>query len=104
VRRRLESEFSIAHPLVIKSLVGDTYTLTDWGTTPDLHTALQWKYPEELGGGDGDKCAFELRSLSDIAVISPEYGGKSRQRLLSGDLGCDDLVLTFNVIPLIPHG
>jgi hypothetical protein len=59
------------------------------------------KYPNELarglGGGDGGKRSFELRSLSDNTVISPEYGCPSRQELLSGDLGCDDLVLTFNV-------
>jgi hypothetical protein len=97
-RRQLESAFSAAHPLVIKSLAGDTYTLTNWGTTRNLHAALLRTYPAELGG-DGRR-SFKLRCSTDNTVISPEYGGPGRALLLSGDIGCDDLVLTFNVNPL----
>ena len=32
-----------------------------------------------------------------LVEISPEYGGAGRQQLLFGEVGCDQLVLTFNV-------
>ena len=101
-RRRLAHEFSQANPLVVKTLGGDAYTLTDWGTVRNLHAALAKRYPAELGGGGGPR-SFELRALSDNAVISPEYGGPGRQRLLSGEVGCDQLVLTF-IVAATPSG
>jgi hypothetical protein len=95
-RRKLAREFAQANPLTINTLAGDAYTLANWGTIRNLHTALTKRYPTELGdGGGGGARSFELRALSDNTVISPEYGGPGRQRLLSGEVGCDDLVLTF---------
>ena len=101
-RRNVASEFAKAHPLTIRSLAGDAFTLSNWGTTRNLHTALAKKFPSELGddggGCGGPRPSFELRAVSDNTVISPEYGGPGRQRLLSGAVGCDELVLTFTTI------
>jgi hypothetical protein len=93
---KVESDFSKSHPLVIKTLAGDTFTLADWGTTRNLHTALCEMYPSQLG--DGGRHSFELRAVSDNTVISPELGGRGRQRLISREVGCDELVLAFTAM------
>ena len=100
---RLARAFGRANPLIIRTLAGDAYTLADWGTTRNLHTALAKLYPTELGGGGGGGAqSLQLHGVAADATgtlveISPEYGGPGRQQLLAGEFGCDQLVLTFNV-------
>jgi WD40 repeat protein len=102
-QRNLDREFAQANPLIIKTVAGDTYTLTNWGIVENLHTALVKQHPELGGGGDGDGAhSFELRSQSDNTVIRPEHGDSSRQQLFSGEVGCDELVLTFTM-PVEPR-
>jgi hypothetical protein len=95
--RQKEIVFARSHPLAIKTLAGDTFTLADWGKTENLHKALIERYPAELG--ECDPHALELRAISDCTWIDPTYGGPGRQRLLSGEVGCNELVLTFAPAP-----
>jgi hypothetical protein len=63
----------------------------------NLHAALLDLYPAELGGGSGGPRSFQLRAASDNWVISPDHG-PGRQRLLSGDVGFDQLLLVFTML------
>lgn len=47
-RRRAERMFGREHPIVVSTLAGNSYTLTDWGHCKDLKLALQ-KIAPELG-------------------------------------------------------
>jgi hypothetical protein len=96
-RRREERAFGRQNPLEVTTLAGDRYTLLDWGTVRNLHTALATLYPELGGPG-----TFALRTTGDSVVVGPDYGSPGRRLLLAGKVGCDQLVLTFGSAGITP--
>eukprot|EP00729_Bicosta_minor_P015415 gene15415-12619_t len=47
--QEFEQAYSAAHPLTIKTLAGETYTLAGWGSCKDLKAALCKVVGEQLG-------------------------------------------------------
>ena len=59
-RHAFEQAYSAAHPLTVKTLAGETYTLEGWGSCKDLKAALCQVAGEQLG----QPSSFEL--LADL--------------------------------------
>jgi hypothetical protein len=88
LRRRLESEFGAAHPIVVKTLAGDAYTLEDWGLCKDLKAAVCKLAPKTLG----KPATFELLgNLGNHGVggedgetvqIDGKYGSDDRRKMM----------------------
>ena len=71
LRRQIESEFGAAHPIVVKTLAGDAYTLEDWGLCKDLKAAVCELAPASLGEPP----------LSSSATLATAARGAGRCRL-----------------------
>ena len=100
LQRKFESEFGAAHPIVVKTLAGEAYTLEDWGLCKDLKAAVCELAPASLG----DATTFELlgnlgnRSEGVGAVqIDGKYGSDDRHRMLVKGCGFNfELALVYS--------
>ena len=90
-KRRFELKIGLLHPIVVKTLAGDVYTLEGWGRCPDLKAALHKLAP----GSIGVPATFELLGpLADyrgddgnLAEIDPAYGSDDRTQMMASRLG-----------------
>ena len=77
-----EQAYSAAHPLTIKTLAGETYTLEGWGSCKDLKAALCKAVGKQLG----KPSSFEL--LASLGARGAT--GSSSQVQIDGKYGSDD--------------
>ena len=94
LQQKFESEFGAAHPIVVKTLAGDTYTLEDWGLCKDLKAAVSELAPETLGEPDTFELLGNLGDRNEeggdeggAAQIDGKYGSYDRQRMLVKSCG-----------------
>ena len=88
-KRRTYRAFGRAHSIIISTLAGDTYTLTDWGLCKDLKVALCKLAPADAIGkpatfqllGDLDVASSDSHS-SNQKMINTKYGSDDRERMM----------------------
>eukprot|EP00729_Bicosta_minor_P000910 gene910-13524_t len=95
-RHAFEQAYSAAHPLTVKTLAGETYTLEGWGSCKDLKAALCQVAGEQLG----QPSSFELLAdlgppRVDAAALTAgatggDASGSSSQVQIDGKYGSDD--------------
>ena len=85
-KRQTHRELGRAHPIIIRTLAGNTYTLTDWGLCKDLKVALC-----NLASTDviGIPATFELLGDLDTASGS-NSNSNSNQKMVDTKYGSDD--------------
>ena len=83
-KRRTYRAFGCAHSIIISTLAGDTYTLTDWGLCKDLKVALCKLVPADAIGKPD---TFQL--LGDLNVASGNHNS-SNQKMIDTKYGSDD--------------
>lgn len=99
-----EQAYSAAHPLTIKTLAGDTYTLEAWGSCKDLKVALCKVAGEPLGKpsrfellGDPGPRPPSSSQRADVQ-IDGKYGSNDRRKMVAPSMGFNfelTLVYTF---------
>lgn len=83
-KRRTYRAFGRAHSIIIRTLAGGTYTLTDWGLCKDLKVAL---CKLALADAIGKPATFQL--LGDLDVASGD-SNSSNQKMIDTKYGSDD--------------
>ena len=83
--------FGRAHPIIIRTIAGDTYTLIDWGLCKDLKVALCKLAPPDA---IGKPATFEL--LEGLGIVSGDDNSSSsnnnnpKQKVINSKYGSDD--------------
>ena len=100
LQQKFESEFGAAHPIVVKTLAGDAYTLEDWGLCKDLKAAVSELAPEILGEPDTFELLGNVGERNEegggTAQIDSTYGSYDRQRMLVQSCGFNfELTLVY---------
>ena len=85
---RQQLEFCWDHPIVVKTLAGDTYTLEDWGHCNDLKAAVYKLALKTIG----KPATFELlgnlgNGGGETVQIDGKYGSDDRRRMMVRDSG-----------------
>lgn len=114
-RREAERAFGQAHPIVVKTLAGDSYTLNDWGHCKDLKAALHTIAPD-LGDPesflflDNDGWTATVNTTSAGSSSSPtststtvdtKYGSAHREIIMqskAADSGVDNFTIALMLV------
>ena len=82
-RANRQRAVALAHPITVRTLAGDTYTLTDWGLCKDLKAELF----KVTAGGIGDPSTFERFGADSYGIqrqIEGRYGSDDRNGMTNG--------------------
>lgn len=92
--RHKEREVGLQHPIVVKTLAGDSFTLNDWGLCKGLKSALIKIAPDLAGKSDIiallDTNGWTTGTTDDIIPgsieVNTKYGSEHRRNMLVSTL------------------
>lgn len=117
-RREAERAFGQAHPIVVKTIAGDSYTLNDWGHCKDLKAALHMIAPDlgdpesfQFLDNDGWTAAINTTSAgssstsssptSTSTIVDTKYGSAHRKIIMqskAADSGVDNFTIELTLV------
>ena len=106
-RHAFEQAYSAAHPLTVKTLAGETYTLEGWGSCKDLKAALCKAVGKQLGKPSSFELLAGLGACgatgSSQVQIDGKRGSNDRRKMVAPSSGFN-FELTLVYTRITSHG